>query len=138
MQLVNKVRMEWIIVFMRNRELAFWKKGMFFWQWVSHWSQNFGFCCCVTPTCIIITSMPMVATYRVTVVWIFFFTQNRESVFWKQRMFLGALVRKFWWRCCQNQGRENFVLASCSFKAYCQLHRAFTWIDAKMDIRVSG
>ena len=32
---------------------------------ISGGSENFGFCCCVTS--IIITSMPMFATYRVTV-----------------------------------------------------------------------
>ena len=32
---------------------------------ISHGSENFSFCCCVTP--IIITSMPMFATYRVKV-----------------------------------------------------------------------
>ena len=36
-------------------------------------------------------------------------------------MLLGAPVQMFWRRFCENQGRENFVLASCSFKAYCKL-----------------
>ena len=44
-------------------------------------------------------------------------------------MFFGPPVQKFWWQFSENQGRENFVLASCSFKAYCKLHRlAFTWL----------
>ena len=35
------------------------------------------------------------------------------------------------------KGRQNFALVSCSFEAYSKLHRlAFTWLDAKMDIRV--
>ena len=90
------------IVFMRNRELAFWKKGMFFDGEVEQ---------------------------------IIFLYENCESVFWKQRMFFGAPVPKFWWRFCENQGHENFVLASCSFK----LHRlAFTWLDAMKDIREPG
>ena len=47
-QLVNKVKIEQIIVFMGNRESAFLKKGMFFSGTlrssvrVSHGSENFG------------------------------------------------------------------------------------------------
>ena len=47
-QLVNKVKMEQIIVLMRNRESAFLKKGMLFSGElrfslrVSHGSENFG------------------------------------------------------------------------------------------------
>ena len=43
---------------------------------ISHGSENFGFRCCAT--CIIITSMPMFATYRWNEL---FCSENRESVF---------------------------------------------------------
>ena len=62
--------MERITVFMRNRESAFWKKGMFSdgelrsSVRILHRRENLGFCCCATP--IIMTSMPKFATYRVT------------------------------------------------------------------------
>ena len=99
-------------------------------------SKNLDFHCCATP--IIVTSMPMFATYRVKKT-NYFIRENRQSLFWKKVMFFSAPVQEFWRRFCENQGRENFVLTSCSFKAYCQLHRlAFTRLDAMMDIRVSG
>ena len=53
--LVNKLKMERIIVFMKNCELAFWKKGMFFGGRlqrpgrISHVSENFGFRCYEMP-----------------------------------------------------------------------------------------
>ena len=73
----------------------------------------------------IMTPMPMFATYGVK--W------NKLSGFWKKRMFFGAPVQKFWRQFCENQGCKNFVLASCSFKTYCQLHQL-----AFMDARVLG
>ena len=69
LQFVNKVKMERITVFMRNRESAFWKKGMFFdgelrsSVRIFHGCENLGFRCCATP--IIMTLMPKFATYRV-------------------------------------------------------------------------
>ena len=139
MQLVNKVKMERITVFMRNRESAFWKKGMFFdgdllsSVRILHRTENLGFCCCATP--IIMTSMPKFATYRVKVERIILFVKIANQYF-ERKCFS---VQKFWGQFCENQRHENFVLASCSFKAYCQLHRlAFTWLDAMMDTRVSG
>ena len=102
LQFVNKVKMERITVFMRNRKSAFWKKGMFY--------------------CFFYCSI----------------CENRESIFWKKIMFFGVPVQKFWRHFCENQRLENFVLASCSFKAHCQLHRlSFTWLDVMMEIRGS-
>ena len=145
-------------MFMGNHESAFLTKGMFFEGVlqssvrISHRSsrrENRSFCCCATPK--IITSMPLYETY-----WIkmesylveestnysgmnYFGGENSESVFWKKRMFFGVPVPRVWQRLCENHGCEDFVLASCSFKAYYKLHRlTFTWLDAMMDIKVSG
>ena len=59
-QLVNKVNRERIIVFVRNREAAFWKKGIFF---NSKFAKLPSFRGCTRP--VIITWMPVFATYRV-------------------------------------------------------------------------
>ena len=62
--LVNKVKMEQI-VFTKNGESAFWKKGMFCdgelqrSVKISHGSENFSFCCWATPIIIIITLLPI-------------------------------------------------------------------------------
>ena len=62
--LVNKVKMEQIM-FTKNRESAFWKKGMFCdgelqrSVKISHGSENFSFCCWATPIIIIITLLPI-------------------------------------------------------------------------------
>ena len=80
-----------------------------------------------------------VCTYRVTVEQIILLLKIVNQYFEKKRMFFGMPVQKFWWWFCENQGCQNFALASYFFKAYCQLHRlAFTWLDVMMDIRVSG
>ena len=65
---------------------------------------------------LIISSMPMVATYRPRQGHRtnYFVRENRESVLWKTECFFGTPVPKFWWQFCENQGRKNFVLASCS------------------------
>jgi len=133
--------MEWIIVFMRNYESAFWKKGMFFggelrsYVRISPGSENFGFHCWAMP--IIIISMPMFATYRVKVEQIILLVKIMNRYFEGKECFSAAPVPKFLGRFCENQGLENFALVSCSFKAYCKPHRlAFTWLDAMMDIRV--
>ena len=115
MQLVNKVNMERITLFMRNHESAFWKKGMFFdgelrsSVRILPWSKNLpGFHCCATP--IIMTSMPKFAKYRVGTN--YFICENRESVFSKKIMFFSMPVQKFWRRSCENQGRKTFLLSS--------------------------
>ena len=70
----SKVKTEQIIVFIRNRESAFLKKGVFFDGELqssvrisqrSSRSENFCFHCCATPK--IITSMPLYETYWVKV-----------------------------------------------------------------------
>ena len=128
---------------MRNRESAFWKKGRFFnsqlWSFVriSYRSENFSFRWCARP--IIITSMPMFATYRVKVEQIILFVKVMNWYLEKKKVPQWHQFPRFWWRFCENQGCKNFVLVSCSFKAYCKLHRlAFTWLLAMMDIRVFG
>ena len=75
LQLENKVKIEPIIVLMRNCELAFWKKGMFqegkFQSSLrnSHRRENFGFCCRVMSIIIynIDAYSTLFATYRVKV-----------------------------------------------------------------------
>ena len=98
---------------------------------ISHaWNQH----CCAMP--IIITSMPKFAAYRIMVEWIVLFVKIVNQYFEREECFWVAPVAKFWWQFCENQGHEEFVLVSCSFKAYYKLHRlAFTWLDAMMDIR---
>ena len=129
------------MLFIRNRESAFWKKGMCFdselWSSVriSHWSKNFGFHCCAAP--IIITSMPVVATCRVYVEWIILFVKIVNRYFKAKNLFQCTSSELFWRRFSENQGCVNFVhvLASCSFKAYCKLHRLrVTWLDPMTDI----
>ena len=94
-QLVTKVKMEQIIVFMRNRKLAIWKRGISFGGElqssvrVSHRSKNFGVPYWATP--IIITLMPMFATYRVKVEQIILFMKIVHRYFERQvRMFFGG------------------------------------------------
>ena len=76
--------MERFTVFMRNRESAFWKKGMPFDDElrssvrILHRSENLGFCC-ATP--IIMTSMPKFATYRVKVERIILFVKIANQHF---------------------------------------------------------
>ena len=142
LQLVNKVETERITVFMRKSWIYFERKLMFFngelrsSVRILHGSENLGFRCCATP--IIMTSTPKFATYRVKVEQIILFVKITNRYFERKQCFSGHQFRSFDGG-CENQGRKNFVLASCLFKAYCQLHRlAFTWLDAMMDIRVSG
>ena len=91
LQLGNKVKMEQIIMFTRNRELAFRKQGMFFVGWfqsserIFSRKQKFRFPL-LSDAYIIITSMPTFATYRVKVEWIISETLTavlRESRVWK-------------------------------------------------------
>ena len=74
----------------------------------------------------------MFATYRIKV-------SERKFIVREFKSWIGNLKEKnvFRWRqCrsfdfCENQGHVNFVLVSCSFKAYGKLHRvAFTWLEA--------
>ena len=72
-------------MFMRNRESAFLKKGMFFDGEVRssvrilHGCENLGFRSCATP--IIMTSMPKFATYRVKVEQIILFVKISNRYF---------------------------------------------------------
>ena len=91
-----------------------------------HGSENLGFRCCATP--IIMTSTPKFAMYRVTrkVEQIILFVKITNRYFEKKLCFSVRQFRSFDGG-YENQWRENFVLASCLYKAYCQLHRlAFT------------
>ena len=84
---------------------------------------------------IIRTSMPMFAKYRVKVEQIILLVKIVHWYFERKECFLAVPVPKFWWWIFENQGRKKFVLVSCSFKAYCKLHRiAFTSLDAMKDI----
>ena len=132
-----RVKVEGIIVFVRNLDLSFWKKGTFFggklWSPVriSQESKNFGFRCWAMP--IIITSMAMFATYRVKVEQIIFWMKVVNRYFERNEWFLVAPVPEFWRRFCEHKEWENFVLDSRSFKAYSKLHRlVFTWLDLKL------
>ena len=93
---------------------------------MSHRSENFGFRCCPL---IIITSMPMFATCRVKVEQIIFFVIIKNRYSKRKECFSAAPVLKFWKRFCENQGCKNFVHGSCSFKAYCKLHRLAFVLD---------
>lgn len=65
------------------------------------------------------------------------FTLLSDQYFEIKECFSMLPVLKFWWRFCENQGCEHFVLVSCSFKANCKLCRlAFTWLDVMINIRV--
>ena len=72
-------------MFMRNRESAFSKKGMFFdgelrsSVRILHGCENLGFRCCATP--IIMTSMPKFTTYRVKVERIILFVKIANRYF---------------------------------------------------------
>ena len=104
---------------------------------ISQGSKTFSFHCCAMP--IIITSMSMFTMYIVKVEQIILFGKIVNQYFRRKESFSVASVLKFWWRFCENQGRENSVLVSCSFKAYSKVHRlAFTWLHLIMDIRVPG
>ena len=105
---------------------------------ISEGSKTFSFRCCAMPI-IIITLMPMFTMYRVKVKQIILFGKIVNQYFERKESFSIVPVLKFWWRFCENQGREKSVLVSCSFKAYCKLHRLpFTWLHLIMDIRVPG
>ena len=64
--------------------------------------------------------------------------ENCELVIWRKSVFFGSAsseVLTFLWE----SRTQNCVFVSCSFKSYCKLHKlTFTWVDAMMDIRVSG
>ena len=92
--------MEWIIVFMRNNcESAFWKKGMFFGGKLqssvrnSHRSENFDVRYWATP--IIITLMPMFATYRVKVERIILFVKLWSGILKEKHVFQRHQFRSF-------------------------------------------
>ena len=144
LQLVNKFKMEWIIVFMRNLEPPLWREGMFCngelqsSVRISHGDKNFCFCCCATPA--IKHWRPCLQRRELSVQMNYFVRENLELVIWKKRTIFGSASSKVFtvvlW---ESTWRKDFVLISCSFKAYCKLHRpAFTWLDVIMDIRVSG
>ena len=99
--------------------------------------KNFGFRYCATP--IIITSMPMVATYRVKVEWIILFAKIMNTYFESKECFLARQFWSFYGGSVRIKGAKTLYLpVRCSFKAYCKLHRlAFTWLDAMLDIRES-
>ena len=72
------------------------------------------------------TSTPKFATYRVKVEQIIILFVKIVNRYFERKCLSVRQFRSFDGG-CENQGRKNFVLASCSFKAYCQLHRlAFT------------
>jgi len=93
--------MERIIVFTRNPELAFWKQGNVFWRLVAKFcancsrKQKFRFML-LSNVYIIITSMPVFATYRVKVDWII------------SEVLTAVLQESRAWKLCTFQVRESF------------------------------
>ena len=86
---------------------------------ILHRSKNLGFLCCAMP--IIMTSMPKFAMYRVKVERIILFTKIANRYF-ERKCFSVRQFRSFDGGSVGIKGAD-FVLASYSFKAYCQLHR---------------
>ena len=102
MQLGNKVKMERIIVFTRNRESAFWKLARnVFRRLVAKFCANFSRkrkfrFSLLSDAYIIITSMPMLATYRVKEEWII------------SEVLTAVLRESRAWKPCAFQVRERF------------------------------
>ena len=130
LKLVNKVQdgtnycvheKWWISIFKERhvlwRQIANWSSVR-----NSHGSESFGFRCCATP--IIKTSMPQaLCLQHIVSKRIILFMKIVSWSFQRKECFLVVPVPKFWRWFCENQGHENFVLVTCSFKAYCKLHR---------------
>ena len=110
LQLVNEVKMEQVTVFVRNRESAFSKKGMFF-DGELRRSENFarkrklGFRYCATP--IIMTLMPMFATYGVKVEQMILFMKIMKEY---KYCFSARQFRRFDGSSVRIQGAETLYL----------------------------
>ena len=143
-----------IIEFMRNRESAFWKKGMFFDSEFSEFCENFSrkWKLRFSLLCDVYNYNVDAYVCNVQVERIVLFRKSWISILKEKNVFRRHQFRSFdagsvrikgintlYLLVCANQGHKYFVLVSSSFKAHCKLHRlAFTWLQAMMDIRVSG
>ena len=138
----NKVKMEQITVVMRNCESAFWKKGMFSdgelrsSVRILQGPENLGFRCCATP--IIMTSMPKLQRTELTWNKLFYSWKLRIGILKENNVFRRVssevLTAVLWesraWKLCTCQ---LFIQSTLS-----AIQASICWLDAMMDIRVSG